>query len=442
MDKLPDKLWLPEDCDSVLCALSGGADSVCLLHALWTLSKARGFRLCAAHFDHGIRGEEAKRDAAFAEELCAKLVIPFLGGEGDVPQYAKQRHLGTEEAARQLRYDFLEKAADELSCRYIATAHNADDHAETVLFNLTRGSGAKGLCGIPRQRGRLIRPLLDVTRAEIEAYLAENALAHVEDSTNESDDYSRNLLRHRVLPVLRELNPALSAAIGRSSALLRQDEDYFLQKTEEMIRSCFDGESFPCAVLLSEHPALSSRVIRRLAGVSLSEKHVHAVLELCKGSGTGFADLPNLRVRRERGRVYFTPGKSVSFPERALILNGELAVPELGKKISLREGIFSEEVYNSLNIYYLKYEKMQDMPVCSARRNGDRFHPAGRDCGKTLKSLFNEGKLTKAQRDSRLVLRDAEGIVLVEGFGIDRRFACEKGDRCIIIEIKTTNQGE
>ena len=442
MDKLLTKLWLPEDCDSVLCALSGGADSVCLLHALWTLSKARGFRLCAAHFDHGIRGEEAKRDAAFARELCAKLGIPFLGGEGDVPRYARQQQLGTEAAARELRYAFLEKAAEELSCRYIATAHQADDNAETMLLHLTRGSGAKGLCGIPRQRGRLIRPLLYVTREEVETYLVENALEHVEDSTNENDDYSRNLLRHQVIPVLRQLDPAFSSAVGRTSALLTRDEDYFRGKVEELLREYYDGESFPCEVLMKEHPALSSRVIRRLAGSSLSEKHVRAVLELCQGSGLGFADLPGLRVRRERGRLYFGSEESVSVPERALVLNGELTVPEFGKKFFAREGIFPEEVYNSLNIYYLKYERIQNTLVCSAKRDGDRFSPLGRGCTKSLKSLFNEKKLTLRQRSSVLVLRDAEGIALVEGFGIDRRFACEAGDRCLIVEIKTIYQGE
>ena len=215
-----NKLSLPPE-GRILCAVSGGADSMCLLHLLHN----RGRDVVAAHFEHGIRGEESLRDAAFVQSWCREQGIPCVTGHGDAPGYAAEQGLSLEEAARALRYRFLEETAEEQGCDYIATAHNGDDNVETVLLNLTRGAGALGLSGIPPRRGKIIRPLLGVSRREIEDYLEKNAVPHVEDSSNQSDDYSRNRIRHRVVPVLRELNPGLHVAVGRTARLLAQDED-------------------------------------------------------------------------------------------------------------------------------------------------------------------------------------------------------------------------
>ena len=160
----------------VLCALSGGADSVCLLHLLTKAARERELTVFAAHCEHGLRGEESLRDMDFVRALCDSLSVPLTVKRVDVPAYAAANGLGTEEAARQLRYAFLEESADALGCDRIATAHNAGDRSETMLMNLCRGSGAAGLRGIPRQRGRIVRPLLDAERREILAYLAENGL--------------------------------------------------------------------------------------------------------------------------------------------------------------------------------------------------------------------------------------------------------------------------
>lgn len=170
----------------VLCAVSGGADSMCLLHLLWSGRGGLGIEVAAAHYEHGLRGEESQRDAEFVERFCREREIACLVEHGDAADYGRKKHLGIEEAARELRYDFLRRAAAELNCDKIATAHNADDNAETIIFNLCRGGGL-GLGGIPPVRGNIIRPLLGCTRAEIEEYLRENSIPHVEDSSNESD---------------------------------------------------------------------------------------------------------------------------------------------------------------------------------------------------------------------------------------------------------------
>ncbi|MDE6107466.1 MAG: tRNA lysidine(34) synthetase TilS, partial [Oscillospiraceae bacterium] len=176
----------PPGC-KVLCAVSGGADSVCLLH--W-LSQQKDISLMAAHFNHQLRGEESDRDQQFVRELCEKWHILLTVGQGDVASHAKKQGLSIEEAARNLRYAFLRETAEKNGCDFIATAHNADDNLETLLLNLTRGAGLQGLTGISPQQGVLVRPLLTTTRKEIEAYLRSYSLSHVEDGTNTDETYS------------------------------------------------------------------------------------------------------------------------------------------------------------------------------------------------------------------------------------------------------------
>ena len=202
----------------VLCAVSGGADSVYLLCRLCELRESLGLRVWAAHYNHCLRGAESDRDEAFVRALCAGLGVEAYSGRGDVAAFARENGLGTEDAARRLRYGFLEQTADALGADAIATAHTADDNAETMLLNLARGAGLRGLCGIPPRRGRVIRPILGVTRAEIDAYLELKGVGHVEDSTNAGDDYARNRIRHHAVPALRSVNPEFSRAASRAAA--------------------------------------------------------------------------------------------------------------------------------------------------------------------------------------------------------------------------------
>ena len=198
----------------LLAAVSGGADSMCLLALLLDA----GLDVTAAHFEHGIRGEESLRDLHFVENYCRTRGVPCLTGRGDAPACAEENGLGLEEAARMLRYAFLERCADEIGADWILTAHNLEDNAETVLFHLARGSGTAGLRGIPVRRGRILRPLLGVSRAQIEAYLLETGTPHVEDGSNREDQYARNLIRHRVMPALRDINPRFPEAAARAAA--------------------------------------------------------------------------------------------------------------------------------------------------------------------------------------------------------------------------------
>ena len=209
----------------LLCAVSGGADSVYLLHKLRELAGETGYVLECAHFNHCLRGAESDRDEDFVRGLCEALGIRAHFGRGEVAAFAARMGLGEEDAARRLRYAFLEETADKIGAIAIATAHTADDNAETMLLNLARGAGLRGLCGIPERRGRIIRPMLGVTRREVEEYLAERGITHVEDSSNARDDYARNRIRHRAVPALLSVNPEFAQAAGRAAVLLRRDPE-------------------------------------------------------------------------------------------------------------------------------------------------------------------------------------------------------------------------
>ena len=416
----------------ILCAVSGGADSMCLLHLL----HSRGRDVVAAHFEHGIRGEESLRDAAFVQSWCRERGIPCVTGHGDVPAYAREKRLSLEEAARALRYRFLEETAAEQDCAWIATAHTADDNVETVLLNLTRGAGALGLRGIPPCRGKMIRPLLGVSRREIEDYLEKNAVPHVEDSSNESDDYSRNRIRRRVTPVLREINPGLNEAVGRTARLLAQDEDCLSGLAKDFIDRFYDGESLPGKELLALHRAVASRVIRRLCRQSLSMEQVEAALALAGSRERKLLHLPGQCLRCEQGRLYFTQEESICLPDRQLVPGQWVQVPELGLELLAEYGSEGGEVNGLFKTYRFKCENIGSTLLCGGRKPGDKLRPQGRRCTKSLKSLFLEAGYTQRQRERTLVLRDEKGVLAVLGLAADERVKAGPDEPVLSIKIR------
>ena len=419
----------------VLCAVSGGADSMCLLHFLDREKDALGITLAAAHYEHGIRGEESERDAAFAERFCLEKGIEFICEHGDVPAYAAEKHMGLEEAARELRYAFLDRCADSLGCDVIATAHNLEDNAETVLFHLARGSGLKGLCGIPPQSGRVIRPLLAVSRKEIEAFLTEERIPWVEDSSNASDRYARNRLRHHVLPELRTVNPSSAEAILRASELLRLDEQALSTMAEEFVRQHYDGVSLPSKALLEQPYAVASRVVRLLCPQPLEKEHAESILALAGSTELGYADVPGLRVEAEQGRMYFASQETSLLPETEIVPGMDLFLPDAGIRVHAEILIFPEKINALLIPFCIKYGEIYGRVKMTSRRDGDVFRPAGRGCAKTLKKLFLERGLTQRERDAVPVFRDDRGILGVYGFAADERAVPAEGDRVLAVTV-------
>ena len=298
MDLLPwMEQWnmLPPRGGTILCAVSGGRDSVCLLHYLCSLREKYGFNVAAAHYNHQMR-PTAQRDQDFVTELCRTLDVPLYVGTGDVYAIAKERGLGVEETGRVLRYAYLNEVADTIGAQRIATAHHQDDQAETVLLNLLRGTGPEGLRGIPAVRGRLIRPLLDTPREEIEAYLTEYGLGHVEDETNASLAFTRNRLRKIVMPELEKIHPAMRRNIARAASIVGREDRFLNLLAAEYLPP--EGTKLDCAALRRAPEVLRPRMVRLLLDrlavgkKDMTATHVEAIVALALTDCGGMVSLP------------------------------------------------------------------------------------------------------------------------------------------------------
>lgn len=413
--------------DTVGVGLSGGADSVALTHFLVQNKDALSIKsIKAIHVHHGIRGDEADRDLRFVRDFCKKLDIELLEYKADIPALAKESGESLEECARRVRYAFFEQSG----CDKIATAHNLNDNMETFLLNVTRGSSLSGLCGIPYVRDKYIRPLLNCTRQDIEAYIAANSLEYVTDSTNLCDDYTRNKIRHSVLPHLFEINPSFDKAFSRCLESVRLSNGYIYENAAEFLgKSRIDG-GFDCSVFENCHNALKyqiiSMILKEKNTKNISREHVIAVNNIIESGGS--VDVGGgMSVTVERKKLFF--GKTEIFPDFELkfkLSDGSLTTP-LGKysvSIFLKKDLqnLNKEVLDNL----IDCDKISNNLVFRNRRKGDRFRPAGRGVTKTLKKLFNESEIPIAERSRRLIICDGEELLWIEGFGVSER--CKPSD--------------
>jgi tRNA(Ile)-lysidine synthase len=437
----------------VLAAVSGGADSVCLLAVLLELSKKYGFTVAALHYNHQLRGEESDRDARFVEDLCREKNVPLYTGAGDVAAYARKSGCGIEEAARRLRYDFFHETAEKLKAERIATAHTAEDNIETVLLNLTRGAGANGLGGIPPRRGIVIRPMLTVSRDQVLDFLRERSLTYCEDATNAQPICGRNIVRHRVVPVLKQLNPRLAESVATTAALLREDEAYLSGLAESYIADHLVRETPGVVALdaagLAALPApVARRVVRSLAGRTATAKHVAAVLALCASEDVSARiALPGMTVFREYGRILFSRDGggdtaagfapvTIQFPEDGG--DTSAVIPELGLHITCRLTDFPEKIQNSFTTFLFKYDKICGKIVIRPRETGDKIDLYGRNGTKTLKKLFIEHRIPARKRPLIPVIADEIGVLGVLGLGFDKRAAGQSGDTAVEIFFEET----
>lgn len=416
-----EKYNMLEEKDVVCAALSGGADSVCLLLNLLEYQKLVPFTLTAMHVHHGIRGKEADRDASFCEELCKRLHIPFILERLDVPSYAGEKGLSMETAARELRYEALERR----SGGKIATAHTLSDQGETILLNLTRGTGLKGLCGIPPVRGRIIRPLLFTSRKEVEEYLSDRNEKFVFDGTNSSREYSRNKIRLDVIPVLKEINPSLEQTIKRMVSVLSEEEDFLEGEALSLYKKAESGGGLSAEILKSSHAAVSSRCIKKLLEnhkLAVSAETVFKAKKLLESDGK-INISGNVYLQSKRGILSIveeTPrAPDFSFDVAA----GKYEIPGGEATIS----VISREEYNEIEnvhkkfaIYGADYDKIQGNVILRNRRSGDRLQLQGRSFHSSLKKLFSE-KVPINERSGRCLLEDGTGVIFAEGFGFSER---------------------
>lgn len=419
----------------VLLALSGGADSVAALHALLTLQAELGITVEAAHFNHRLRGAESDGDEAFCLNLCAQWGVTIHTGGADVAAFAADRGLGVEEAARLLRYDFLHAA---LPGAKIATAHNADDNLETLLMHLLRGCGLRGLGGIPPVRGSIVRPLLCVTRADIEAYLLENGLSHREDSSNRSDDYLRNRIRHQALPALRQEAPDLPLRALETALSLRADESFLSAQAAALLESAHTDGGWQVEALRSAPAPLQlralSQLLREAGGHDVTRAHLEAAQALLyTNNPAAKADFPGLHLRREYGLLTAEPLPAAAhIPSRLVPMPGRLSMPD-GQVLVCENGVFTPGQMAYPQEFALNPALLDGLTVRS-RRCGDCLRGLGGE--KPLKKWLIDCKIPAASRDAVPVLEAAGRVVAVFGVGADPSFRPAPGQSALLFRLE------
>ena len=383
--------------EEVVCAVSGGADSVALLFALYLLKEKLQIRLSAAHFNHHLRGAESDQDQAFVEDFCSRYDIPLYKGGAAVETGPK----GLEAAARDARYGYLKTLPGR-----IATAHTADDNAETVLMHLIRGTGLRGLGGIAPKSGKLIRPMLTVTRQDVIAFLQEWNLPHVEDQSNHTDQFLRNRLRHHVMPRLNRENPRLAENVSAMAMQLRQEEHYLSRQVELTDR---------VSVLREMDPALRNRALEsflRQQGVKEPQREQIQLLKCLV-----FSNNPSARgafpgrvtIGREYDRLIRLPQEEA--PDTAQLTLGSQKLPQWKLEIHVSR---AQSLEQGKTVFTVQPE---GKIVVRSRLPGDRIRlPGG---SKTLKKLFIDEKIPAWERPFLPVLADEKGVLAVVGIGVN-----------------------
>ncbi len=429
--------------DFVVVAVSGGADSSALLHLLHSLSREKKLTLVCAHVNHNLRGEESQRDENFVRGLCKEYDIPCRVFSTNVSAFAAEHRLSTEEAGRKLRYCFFEECAAGLSPgAKIATAHSLSDCIETFIFNAARGTSLEGLCGIPLQRGRVIRPLLDFSRGEIERYCSENGVPFVTDSTNLKDGYTRNKIRHGVTPVLKEVNPDFEAAFRRLFENLRESRNFIDEKAAAGLQAAKLPEGWASGPLCGLEPPVKKRaaalILERL-GFEVSAKRVNLLAENFGGEDFK-AELSKGKYLIQKNGVISKEEQKIKKPYIAERKFSPGKVALTNEKMAEIELFSYDEFKNShkINHYDLKYTfdygKISNMAVIRSRREGDKIDIHGGT--KTLKKLFIEKNIPSEERDYVMVVADGKGALWVEGLGAARRARLsEKTKTVVVIKI-------
>jgi tRNA(Ile)-lysidine synthase len=415
--------------DQLIVALSGGADSCALLSCLLILEQELGISLVACHVNHLLRGEEAEEDEAAVKALCKAWGVPLRCFRRDVGALAKEQGMGEEECGRQERYACFEALAGELEREggapvKIATAHTGNDNAETLLLHVVRGCGLAGLRGIPYRRGRVVRPLLDCTRLQVEEYCRDRGIAWREDSTNASTRYARNALRLEVLPRLEKLNPAFLDSAARLGRIARREEEFLAGESLRALAECRAGEGLALAGLQGLHPALRLRVLALWVAEQGGEAETEALerLEALVMQGRGRMQWDGaLRFLLCGGRI--TRERAEEPPFSLVLRPGENRLPWGDVIFFGQEGENFGKMLPRGFFFQVDCDKIEGSIVARQRRAGDRFSPAGRGVTKTLKKIFNEAKIEPYNRGRIPVLEDDAGIIAVLGFGPDARVA-------------------
>ncbi len=445
--------------DRILAAVSGGADSVCMLHALNTIKKSIGFEIYCAHLNHCLRGDAADNDEKFVVDLCKRLDIPVFTKSVDVAALANEKKLTTEEAGRLARYEFFKELSQKHKINKTATAHNKDDKAETVLMRIIRGTGTDGLKGIAYVRDDgIIRPLLDIPRADIEEYCRANNLSFCTDATNADNDYTRNKIRNKLLPFIEQnFNPNIKESLCRLSDNSSEDADFLNGYAKRLyMRLCnpLPGDG-PVALHIESlnmvDRSIASRVLKIAAdevkrGIRLEKKHIDGLFDIITKQTGASIDLPDGVVASvQYGWISFVDKTVLPeiIKEKDAFFVGiaphqAVFVEALDKNISLR--IENAKDYKcKINETAISYDLIEGQPLfLRNRRSGDRivWFPDGKT--KKIKNILIDEKIPQKDRDKIPLLCTGTEVLAIVGSRVSEKYkVTNETERALVIEYGT-----
>ncbi len=451
--KTIDRYHMIKPKDRILVAVSGGPDSVALLLVLLELKKEFNLSLYVAHVNHKLRGKESDQDQEFVRKLASDLKLKLYTGSFQVKKEAKKMKLSVEECAREIRYDYLNKLADKLKAQKIALGHNFDDQAETVLLRLIRGSGSLGLSGIPPVKDRIIRPLIEIKREEIEAFLEKKKIPFRVDSSNLRPDYLRNKVRLKLLPMLKkEYNPKIEEVLNRTASILRAEEKFLNQEAEKaylkvMLREQNDKIILDSKRFFSYDDSLKRFMIRncvkKLKGdlMELTFDKVESLLNLIQQGKSGkrvdLLDDIYGDITKDHLSIYKRKPQEFNY---SLSLPGKRELKKLGVIIdseilsfSSKKNIKNQDKWTA----FLDMNKLKPPLRLRSRKNGDRFTPLGMRGTKSVADFLVDAKIPRCDRDEVMLLTSQNKIAWVVGFRISEDFKVIKSTEKIIkIQIK------
>lgn len=416
----------------VIVGLSGGGDSVALITLLCDL----GYNCIAAHCNFHLRGGESDRDEAFARMLSDYLDVPFYHTDFDTSGYAREKQISTEMAARELRYRWFEKLRIEHAAQAIAVAHHRQDNVETLLLNLVRGTGIRGLAGMKPKNGCVVRPLLEINKDDITDWLDKKKLNYVTDSTNLSDEYTRNFLRLKVIPLLEELNPSVADSIARTASNLAEVETIYTSAIECMHKDIIteDGRSVLIEPLL-RMPSPGTVLYEYLKRYNFNSAVTSDVYQSLAGeSGRRFYSVSHELVK-DRDRLLIRPLSGVEENQEIILVDEndkEIAIPV---KFSLKREPLSDNTYieKDKNTATLDYDKLQFPLLLRRWEEGDWFIPFGMKGRKKLSDYFTDRKFSLFEKKSMWLLCSGEKIAWIVGERIDNRFCIDKSSKEALI---------
>lgn len=432
---------------TVIVGISGGADSIALLHFLNSISREYKINIIAAHLNHGLRGEESERDEKFVRLICKSWGVKLHVKKQDIRSMAASLRQGLEQCGRNARYTYFDELAKDDKFK-IATAHTLSDNMETLVMNLARGTGLNGLCGIPPVRGKIIRPFIDMSRDEVEEYCRENNLKFVNDSTNFSREYTRNKIRLDVIPVLKNINPDLDSALRRFFINVSEDNRYLNNICEKELENIKHKNGFDVQKIKLLPNAIKRRVLLEILKSSMDRspenKDVENVIKLINGNikclpldkhkiisiKEGFLSINCVVPSKRSILLWQYKAENINILTEAkktfiiYILNSEEYSQLAKKDIRIEKNAISMDNINRDDVFFRN------------RRAGDVFSPLGRGITKKIKKLFNEMRIPLPLRDNTPMLACQEKILWIYGVGVSNEFKVRPNTSLIAVILE------